>query len=131
MGEPAREAETSSYTASSIAVKMPFGLGELPKEYNKAVHGPYDPAMYYGKPDTPLSQVKLGQLPAWFARKSKNPIDWARAVNRFYWRWNHKYLQPKHCGLTPFIQIGAMSMVLFYTMNYHKFKAHRNFKYHW
>ena len=37
-------------TASSIAVvKMPFGLGELPKEYNKAVHGPYDPAMYYGK----------------------------------------------------------------------------------
>ena len=25
-----------------------FGLGELPKEYNPKVHGPYDPAVYYG-----------------------------------------------------------------------------------
>ena len=25
-----------------------FGLGELPKEYNPKVHGPYDPATYYG-----------------------------------------------------------------------------------
>jgi hypothetical protein len=34
-----------------------LGLGELPKEYNKAVHGPYDPAVFYGKKDVPLSQV--------------------------------------------------------------------------
>ena len=27
---------------------MPFGLGELPKWYNVKVHGPYDPAIYYG-----------------------------------------------------------------------------------
>ena len=32
-------------------------LGELPKEYNKAIHGPYDPAVFYGKKDTPLGQV--------------------------------------------------------------------------
>ena len=25
-----------------------LGLGELPKEYNPKVHGPYDPAVYYG-----------------------------------------------------------------------------------
>ena len=31
-----------------------MGLGELPKEYNKAVHGPYDPAVFYGKKDVPL-----------------------------------------------------------------------------
>ena len=34
-----------------------MGFGELPKEYNKAVHGPYDPAIFYGKKDTPLGQV--------------------------------------------------------------------------
>lgn len=34
-----------------------FGLGELPKGYNKAVHGPYDPAIFYGKKDIPLSEV--------------------------------------------------------------------------
>ena len=32
-------------------------LGQLPPGYNKAIHGPYDPAVYYGKPDLPLSQV--------------------------------------------------------------------------
>jgi hypothetical protein len=26
-----------------------FGLGELPKAYNPKVHGPYDPAIFYGK----------------------------------------------------------------------------------
>ena len=28
---------------------MGANLGVLPPEYNKAVHGPYDPAIYYGK----------------------------------------------------------------------------------
>ena len=32
-------------------------LGQLPSGYSKAVHGPYDPAVFYGKPDIPLSQV--------------------------------------------------------------------------
>ena len=32
-------------------------LGNLPSGYNKAVHGPYDPAVFYGKADLPLSQV--------------------------------------------------------------------------
>ena len=34
-----------------------FGLGALPKGYDKAIHGPYDPAVFYGKADIPLSQV--------------------------------------------------------------------------
>ena len=36
-----------------------MGLGELPKAYNKAVHGPYDPAVFYGKRDVPLGQVSF------------------------------------------------------------------------
>ena len=27
---------------------MPFGFGEAPAGYNPKVHGPYDPAVYYG-----------------------------------------------------------------------------------
>ncbi len=27
---------------------MPLGLGEAPKHYNAKVHGPYNPAVYYG-----------------------------------------------------------------------------------
>jgi hypothetical protein len=26
-----------------------MGLGDLPKEYNRKIHGPYDPAVFYGK----------------------------------------------------------------------------------
>ena len=32
-----------------IGIMGLFGLGELPKEYNRKIHGPYDPAVYYGK----------------------------------------------------------------------------------
>merc|ERR1712018_884221 len=115
----------------STATVTMFGLGELPKEYNKAVHGPYDPAVFYGKPDTPLAQVKLGELPGWLGRRSKNPVDWGRACSRAYWRFLHKYAFPRNSGLTPIIQMSAMTIALFYCMNYDKFKHHRNFKYHW
>merc|ERR1712244_15805 len=46
-----------------------------------------------------------------------NPIDWSRAVSRAYWRWNHKYMQPKYCGLTPLIQLAFGSMAFFYVLN--------------
>ena len=75
-------------------------LGQLPSGYNKAVHGPYDPAVFYGKADIPLSQVKwdnvwsflnqhfpqvkVYQLPAWLLRRQfYNPIAYGRAMSRW------------------------------------------------
>jgi len=78
-------------------------IGNLPPGYNKAVHGPYDPAVFYGKKDIPLSQVKVYQLPVWLLKKQwYNPIAYGRAMSRAYWRWNHKYVLPKYSGLTSF-----------------------------
>ena len=41
---------------------LPFGIGELPKDYNVKVHGPYDPSVFYGKsklePSSKLNCVK-------------------------------------------------------------------------
>jgi len=108
-----------------------FGLGELPKEYNKAVHGPYDPAIFYGKKDIPLSQVKLYQLPAWLARRNPSPTAMARAVSRGYWRWNHKYVLPRNSGLTPALQFVVGWCGLFYVLNASKMMEHKNVKYHW
>jgi len=108
-----------------------MGFGELPKEYNKAVHGPYDPAIFYGKKDTPLGQVKLAEVPAWFARRNPSPTAMGMAVSRAYWRWNHKYSLPKHSGLTPFLQMTAGLVGIFYVMNYSGISHHRNQKYHW
>uniref|UniRef100_A0A8D9ECI5 ATP synthase subunit f, mitochondrial n=1 Tax=Cacopsylla melanoneura TaxID=428564 RepID=A0A8D9ECI5_9HEMI len=37
-----------------------MGFGDYPVEYNPRVHGPYDPARFYGNADTPLGQVGGG-----------------------------------------------------------------------
>jgi Mitochondrial F1F0-ATP synthase, subunit f len=34
---------------AKTAGKLPFGIGEYPPEFNPKVHGPYDPARFYGK----------------------------------------------------------------------------------
>lgn len=38
---------------------MGNSLGQLPEGYSKAVHGPYDPSVFYGKKDVPLGQVNI------------------------------------------------------------------------
>lgn len=37
-----------------------------------------------------------------------------------WWRWQHKYLQPKKAGIAPFFQVTAASMLFFYVINYGK-----------
>ncbi|XP_018323983.1 putative ATP synthase subunit f, mitochondrial [Agrilus planipennis] len=107
-----------------------MGFGDYPVEYDPKVHGPYDPARYYGKADTPLSQVKLGELSAWFARRNKSPQAIAGAISRAYWRWNHKYFLPKRNGIAPYFQVITASMIFFYVINYGKIRKHKNYRYH-
>merc|ERR1712109_305382 len=109
------------------AIKKPlaaFGLGEACPGYNPKVHGPYDPSVYYGKRDTPLAQVKLGELPGWLARRSKNPIDWSRAVARAWWRWQCNYIQPKRAGFAGVAQFFVAVPVFFYILNFEKLSHH-------
>merc|ERR1712173_265915 len=108
-----------------------FGIGELPKEYNPKVHGPYDPAVYYGPRDKAFGEVKLAELPGWLSRRSKSPIGWGRAVSRAYWRWTHKYVSPKYTGLAPVIQLTVGWCALFYLMNYKRYLGHKSYKHQW
>lgn len=80
--------------------------------------------------DVPLGQVKLGELGAWFGRRNKTPSAIAGAMSRAWWRWQHKYVQPKRAGIAPFFQITAVAMTFFYAINYGKMRHHRNYKYH-
>ncbi|XP_050315206.1 putative ATP synthase subunit f, mitochondrial [Anthonomus grandis grandis] len=107
-----------------------WGFGDYPPEYNPKVHGPYDPARYYGKADVPFGQVKLGEIGGWLARRNKNPRALVSAVSRAYWRWSHKYVQPKRAGIAPFLQVLFGAMGTFYFLNYHRISQHRNYKYH-
>lgn len=72
--------------------------------------------------DTPLSQVKLGEIGAWISRRDKNPRAIAGAFSRAWWRWQHKYVQPKRAGIAPMLQLIAGSMVFFYAINYNKMR---------
>nr|SVE92787.1 EOG090X0JXG [Megafenestra aurita] len=105
--------------------------GEYPAEYNPKVHGPYDPARFYGKADTALANVKIGELSEWLGRRNLSVGGIAGGISRGFWRWQHKYMQPKKVGIAPFVQVTVASMIFFYALNYGKLKHHRNHKYHW
>ncbi|ODM97723.1 putative ATP synthase subunit f, mitochondrial [Orchesella cincta] len=108
-----------------------MGWGEYPPEYNARVHGPYDPARYYGKPDTAFGEVKVGELGGWLGRRKKSPTAMAQAVSRAWWRWNHKFTFPRKAGIAGPMQLICGSMFVFYVMNYGKLRHHRLYKYHW
>lgn len=74
----------------------------------------------YFSADTPLSQVKISELGAWFGRRNKSPQAIAGACSRAWWRWQHKYVQPKRAGIAPFFQLVTASMIFFYAINYGK-----------
>jgi len=37
-----------------------------------------------------------------------------------WWRWQHKYVQPKRSGVAPFFQVVTGAMAFFYLINYGK-----------
>ncbi|XP_076345263.1 ATP synthase, subunit F [Tachypleus tridentatus] len=108
-----------------------MGFGDYPAEYNPKVHGPYDPARYYGKADIPFGEVKVGELGQWILRRNKSPGAVTGVISRAWWRWQHKYIQPKHAGLAGIIQLCLGCIGFFYVINYPKLRHHRNYKYHW
>ena len=57
---------------------LPFGIGELPKDYNVKVHGPYDPSVFYGKskldPSSKLCQVMKVTATVVFCLNRRHPF---------------------------------------------------------
>ncbi|ENN74885.1 putative ATP synthase subunit f, mitochondrial [Dendroctonus ponderosae] len=109
---------------------MALNFGQYPIEYDPKIHGPYDPARFYGKPDTPFGQLKLSEVGSWLGRRDKSPRAVVGAISRAYWRWQHKYVQPKRAGIAPFLQVVVGCMGIFYVFNYDKISRHRNYKHH-
>ncbi|KOX77486.1 Putative ATP synthase subunit f, mitochondrial [Melipona quadrifasciata] len=104
--------------------------GCYPKGYDRATHGPYDPSRYYGKPDTPFSQVKIRDLPEWFARREKGFKPFASLISRAHWRWQLKYMHAKKGTAAPLWQLIFAGMTVGYIANYMRLRGHRHYKYH-
>ncbi|XP_032679267.1 putative ATP synthase subunit f, mitochondrial [Odontomachus brunneus] len=105
-------------------------FGGYPAAYDPVKHGPYDPARYYGKLDTSFWELKLKDIPAWFGRREKTPQAFLGSCSRAFWRWQHRYIQPRKGGIAPFYHVIVSSMIFFYVINYKKIRHHKNYKYH-
>merc|ERR1712170_12257 len=107
-----------------------FGFGNTPAEYNVKVHGPYNPALWYGKPHTRFRDVKIGELPAWFMRRSFHPLAIGRSMGRGYWRWLNTWVHPRKAGPAWLYHI-VVGMATVYGISYLDFtRNHHIAKYH-
>ncbi|XP_069124768.1 putative ATP synthase subunit f, mitochondrial [Argopecten irradians] len=71
-------------------------VGKYDPLYNPRVHGTFNPSRYYGKPDKPIMDVKMKELPSWIWRRNCTPIGAARAVGRGFWSFKLKYISCKN-----------------------------------
>ncbi|CAG2104329.1 unnamed protein product [Medioppia subpectinata] len=97
-------------------------FGNLPKDYNKAVHGPYYPFRYYGKretTDTPLADVKVGELVQWFNRRNVHPVAVFQAMMRAFYRFEHRFVNPRFAypGRGMNMKLWSISLFFFF-LNY-------------
>merc|ERR1712168_1641941 len=105
-----------------------YQLGRYPRSYNPKVHGPYMPGRFYGKPDTPFGQVKLGELGAWLGRREKSPQAIFATGHRAYWRWAAANLHVKKPTFVPFAQIALVFSGIYFFLGYSERKYHRHCK---
>ncbi|XP_054168038.1 putative ATP synthase subunit f, mitochondrial [Oppia nitens] len=107
-------------------------FGNLPKDYNKSIHGPFYPFRYYGKPDTPFAEVKLTELGSWLNRRNIHPVAIFRAFSRAIFRHGKRFIDPRYAypGIGFNQRIWAVCL-LFYILNYKTIRHHKMYKHHW
>uniref|UniRef100_A0A5S6Q6P7 ATP synthase subunit f, mitochondrial n=1 Tax=Trichuris muris TaxID=70415 RepID=A0A5S6Q6P7_TRIMR len=109
---------------------MKTDIGLLPKEYNKKIHGVYCPWRYYGKKDINFFDVKLGELPEWFARRDKSPKAIMAALSRGYHKWAFDWFSPRLMNMAPFFQLAAGMAILRMIFCHDNFKREASYFYH-
>jgi len=109
-----------------------FGVGHYPKEYDARIHGPYNPARFYGKPDISFWECKLSEMPAWLARRNKTPSALVAAASRSVWRWQLKWIQCRNAGMQGPIQVFVLAVPwILYLSFYPAYRKSRHAKFHW
>ncbi|RWS28826.1 putative ATP synthase subunit f-like protein [Leptotrombidium deliense] len=93
-------------------------MGCYPLEYNRAVHGPYDPCRYYGKPDTHVMDLKISEIPGWLSRRRFDPYSMICAVARWRNRHQVRYIFPYKSKSTYYLQMLFLFWVLSYANGY-------------
>ena len=107
-------------------------FGNYPKEYNRAVHGPYYPWRNYGPADTHFSEVKLGEFRQWFARRNKTPQAIIAAASRMHHLYFFKWVSPRYAKPSkPYLQTAVLIALISLLNTYPYIRTHKLHKYHW
>lgn len=93
-------------------------LGCYPPGYNPKVHGTYIPHRYYGPKDTPLFDVKLGDLKDWIMRREKTPRAVTNVASRMRHLWFYKWSKPKNANAAVWIQFCCITTLLYYCSSF-------------
>jgi F-type H+-transporting ATPase subunit f len=107
-------------------------LGKTPKEYNPRVHGFYNPAVYYGKPDTPFSQVKLNEMGAWVKRREWGLTPTARLISRGFWRYCQTWVTTRYISSVFLMHVVAINGIAAFFWKSHEMSHwhHQRYRYH-
>lgn len=124
------------FNSGNMAGKHPSGycpvFGNYPKEYNRAVHGPFYPWVNYGPRDTPLGDVKLGEIKTWFARRQKTPAAALAAFSRYIHLWSYRWNNTRYGAVSkPFLQCCVWASIGSLLVTYGHYRKERMHKYHW
>lgn len=76
------------------------------------------PHRYYGPKDTPLAEVKVGELKDWLSRRNKTPLGIMHAASRMRQLWFYKWVQPRNATGACWAQVCVVTSLLFYVTSY-------------
>nr|AHZ64887.1 ATP synthase subunit f [Tetranychus cinnabarinus] len=102
-----------------------------PPEYNRAIHGPYDPRINYACKDKGILDVKLNELPSWLMRRRFTPSAMAGVMSRHFYRSCHHHFIAVRSRSNMFFTVLLITAAMGYVFQLHTMSHHRRYKYHW
>lgn len=99
-------------------------LNCYPPEYNRAVHGPFDPRRNYAFKDTPWTEVKLGELPGWLKRRNYSPRAIFQLIGRAPYRTMEHHVLPVRGKINILLILGIMTSVIGYVLQYNHLRKY-------
>ncbi|XP_060586130.1 putative ATP synthase subunit f, mitochondrial [Ruditapes philippinarum] len=95
--------------------RFPPPYNPYPVDYNARVHGPYDPARYYGKAKIQSAwDIKLGEIPSKLLAFDRNPRNVFGVFSRCISRYTARHYRAQKMPINFFMQLMFFTM----TVNY-------------
>lgn len=86
-------------------------------EYNRRIHGPYDPSVNYAFKDIHWTKVKVGDFPSWLKRRDFSPRGIFGVGSRYLWRLGN-ITMPYRTGANFLVSLFVMTNLINAALSY-------------